>query len=106
MLCAAPFGSLRRKHHCRECGRVVCDKCSAKRRPAQAFIFTGSGDTIAPSPASKLRVCDMCHAPDLQHPRARMQRQAALEKMTRARHTTSRARLRAAAAAFCLFCVV
>eukprot|EP00808_Paulinella_micropora_P031219 g30542.t1 len=31
MLCGANFTFLRRKHHCRLCGRVVCDSCSLHR---------------------------------------------------------------------------
>jgi len=30
--CTNPFGVLRRKHHCRACGQVVCDECSQGRR--------------------------------------------------------------------------
>ncbi|KAJ9446367.1 Kinesin-like protein unc-104 [Diplonema papillatum] len=29
--CKRPFGLLRRKHHCRKCGEVVCASCSPKR---------------------------------------------------------------------------
>ena len=30
-LCTRKFGLLRRRHHCRSCGRVVCDVCSGSR---------------------------------------------------------------------------
>lgn len=26
--CRQPFGNLRRRHHCRFCGRIFCDKCT------------------------------------------------------------------------------
>ena len=29
--CQSSFGVLRRKHHCRACGRVVCNSCSKHR---------------------------------------------------------------------------
>ncbi|XP_065657046.1 FYVE, RhoGEF and PH domain-containing protein 2 isoform X3 [Hydra vulgaris] len=31
MLCTLKFGLIYRKHHCRGCGRVICDKCSNYR---------------------------------------------------------------------------
>eukprot|EP00662_Eupelagonemidae_sp_cell21_P036303 gene36303-biopygen25158 len=30
-LCPARFGTLRRRHHCRRCGAVVCGRCSTTR---------------------------------------------------------------------------
>jgi chromosome segregation ATPase len=47
--CALPFGLLRRKHHCRRCGRVFCSDCSA-RTAIVAEI----------DPHNPLRVCDDC----------------------------------------------
>ncbi|KNC55781.1 uncharacterized protein AMSG_11214 [Thecamonas trahens ATCC 50062] len=32
-LCVASFGFLRRRHHCRQCGEVVCASCSPQRKP-------------------------------------------------------------------------
>ncbi|KAH3864192.1 uncharacterized protein LOC127866800 isoform X2 [Dreissena polymorpha] len=29
-LCRSKFGALKRRHHCRQCGLVVCDKCNEK----------------------------------------------------------------------------
>jgi len=46
-LCSKPFTLLRRRHHCRSCGQVVCDSCSTGRRP------------VPGSPTPK-RVCDNC----------------------------------------------
>ena len=31
LICASSFGMLKRKHHCRNCGRLVCASCSEKR---------------------------------------------------------------------------
>ena len=54
--CARPFGLLRRKHHCRACGKIVCDACSRGRR-----VVAGS--------ANPKRVCDACSAgPEVEPP--------------------------------------
>jgi len=47
--CGAAFTVLRRRHHCRQCGRVVCDECSGARvvLPQQQA-------------AGRVRVCDSC----------------------------------------------
>jgi hypothetical protein len=50
MVCAAPFSLLRRRHHCRACGNVVCHSCSPNTAP------------IAELPdAGRLRVCTQCY---------------------------------------------
>jgi hypothetical protein len=46
--CVKAFGTFTRRHHCRRCGLVLCDKCSPKR---------GYETT---SPKTKLRLCDGC----------------------------------------------
>jgi hypothetical protein len=53
MVCKAGFGMLTRKHHCRQCGSVVCGDCSQNRK------FLESSRTGAPK-----RICDTCHDKD------------------------------------------
>ena len=36
MLCDASWSLIRRRHHCRRCGRVVCDACSPARQAVAA----------------------------------------------------------------------
>ncbi|KAL3313724.1 Zinc finger FYVE domain-containing protein 1 [Cichlidogyrus casuarinus] len=52
--CKSPFGPRRAIHHCRECGKGVCNGCSNSRAPVPMRGL----DT--PS-----RVCDMCRKPAL-----------------------------------------
>ena len=47
--CAAPFTMLRRRHHCRCCGRIFCGKCTQFKAPLQHMDFK-----IA-------RVCQQCN---------------------------------------------
>ncbi|KAH0577869.1 FYVE zinc finger domain-containing protein [Spironucleus salmonicida] len=47
MLCHSPFTFLIRRHHCRRCGRVMCDKCCPK---SLLSGFAGSVD----------RLCKLC----------------------------------------------
>ncbi|KAI8366679.1 FYVE zinc finger-domain-containing protein [Radiomyces spectabilis] len=64
--CSRRFGLLVRRHHCRRCGLIVCDKCSSSR----AYLAPSE---ILQDPASPLesvqvlasqhqRVCDKCYA--------------------------------------------
>lgn len=48
-LCVRPFDALVRRHHCRRCGEVVCDTCSASRKPLPDYAY--------PMP---VRVCREC----------------------------------------------
>ena len=45
MCCKASFGLFIRKHHCRQCGSVVCGDCSSNRK------FLESSRTGAPKPS-------------------------------------------------------
>lgn len=47
--CSRAFGAATRRHHCRHCGRILCDRCSTSRAPIPKF------GAYAP-----LRVCDAC----------------------------------------------
>ncbi len=47
--CAAEFGVLVRRHHCRACGKVVCAPCSGNRAPLRYRDFESA------------RVCDGCY---------------------------------------------
>lgn len=47
-LCEKPFSVFTRKHHCRNCGKIICDACSSKK-----IKFDNDNDTE--------RVCDLCY---------------------------------------------
>lgn len=53
MQCKGKFSLLNRKHHCRQCGSIVCGKCSTQRK------FMESSRTGTPK-----RVCDTCFNSD------------------------------------------
>ena len=48
--CSVQFTLVRRRHHCRACGSVVCDNCSTKRIPLPHV-----------DQRKKCRVCDGCY---------------------------------------------
>lgn len=66
--CHAPFTTLRRKHHCRSCGRILCGQCSVKRLlvPVDAMVRPRRGQpaaALAPldlDPRTPQRVCPPC----------------------------------------------
>lgn len=49
LACSVPFSMLKRRHHCRACGILVCDDCSKKRRIVANVHRT-----------NEVRVCDEC----------------------------------------------
>ncbi|CAI5977752.1 unnamed protein product [Closterium sp. NIES-64] len=49
--CASDFGTFNRRHHCRNCGNIFCDKCTRGRTP-----LSSEPD------AAPVRVCDACLA--------------------------------------------
>ncbi|MDC0678820.1 FYVE zinc finger domain-containing protein [Sorangium atrum] len=60
-LCDRDFSFTLRRHHCRKCGKVVCDDCSTARKilpspvPKPSFFWSSTVETGA------LRVCDSCN---------------------------------------------
>jgi hypothetical protein len=44
--CRRAFGLLLRRHHCRQCGGIFCDRCSSR---------------VWPLPAAPKRVCEGCY---------------------------------------------
>lgn len=59
--CKTAFGVITRKHHCRACGNIFCDKCSSKTSTVPKFGIE-----------KEVRVCDSCHT-QLQSGRAQGQ---------------------------------
>jgi hypothetical protein len=63
-VCQKPFGRLlQRKHHCRHCGRLVCQQCSQHRLtlPTTTTTATALGDQHnEPAANEPVRVCDPC----------------------------------------------
>jgi len=49
--CKSAFGVITRKHHCRACGNIFCDKCSSKTSTVPKFGIE-----------KEVRVCDSCYA--------------------------------------------
>ena len=59
MVCTADFSALlRRKHHCRACGRVVCSGCSRARVLVVGLRGPQKACTDCVRAAEKLRVCE------------------------------------------------
>lgn len=48
--CAAPFDLMSRRHHCRRCGVVVCERCSPRRQAMPEYAYM-----------EPVRVCNACY---------------------------------------------
>lgn len=57
-ICTARFGPFTRRHHCRKCGRNVCNACSPFRVHLRTPLAHPSKDETGPH-----RVCMGCHEP-------------------------------------------
>ena len=49
-VCFNNFNFFNRKHHCRACGNIVCNKCSTNKKPVPIY---GYYDPV--------RICDKCN---------------------------------------------
>ncbi|KAL0090073.1 hypothetical protein J3Q64DRAFT_1396210 [Phycomyces blakesleeanus] len=59
--CERVFGFFLRKHHCRQCGMIVCDKCSGQRWPLSSPVQVPYTTTVNKTQQGGLqRVCDRC----------------------------------------------
>jgi hypothetical protein len=64
-LCTRKFGLISRRHHCRRCGLVVCDKCS----PYKVFLNPseilqdpeGTLESTSILASHHQRICEKCH---------------------------------------------
>lgn len=64
-ICVRKFGLLLRRHHCRRCGLVVCDKCS----PWKVFLNAsdilqdpeGTLESVSVLAYQQQRICDKCY---------------------------------------------
>ncbi|XP_053671920.1 protein RUFY3 [Anopheles nili] len=59
--CDKEFGMTRRKHHCRNCGKIFCSSCSEHVATLPSFAGSQRADQQSPPNGSKpVRVCDYC----------------------------------------------
>jgi hypothetical protein len=56
--CHKTFGVFTRKHHCRQCGGIFCDKCSKHT----ATLDDPLTETGSPGKRAEVRICIWCHA--------------------------------------------
>ena len=61
--CGIKFTMLRRKHHCRGCGCVLCSACSPHNTSSLSSVTNSStAAAITPFTKAKIRVCRRCRA--------------------------------------------
>ena len=58
-VCGEGFGTLRRKHHCRKCGRLVCGECSRGRQIVTEAL-DGQPASVVLDPTKPVRACNDC----------------------------------------------
>lgn len=58
-ICTTAFTTFNRKHHCRKCGNLVCDKCSKARQVVNFPAVEKASEAVDIS-AGQVRVCDNC----------------------------------------------
>ncbi|KAI8638192.1 ankyrin repeat-containing domain protein [Parasitella parasitica] len=60
--CHRWFNFLTRRHHCRKCGQVICDRCSANRAflPSNQIIQPPNVTPDAENSLQPQRICDTC----------------------------------------------
>jgi len=56
-ICKTTFSLLKRKHHCRKCGMIICNDCS-KNMYDREFPLPFGAPAATPG---KQRVCDKCN---------------------------------------------
>ena len=64
--CPKKFGVFTRKHHCRRCGGLFCDKCSSKKADLKVALTGEEGGKVIQQTATaynvkNARVCDACY---------------------------------------------
>ncbi|KAL9304222.1 hypothetical protein ACSQ67_021485 [Phaseolus vulgaris] len=65
--CDSQFTLFNRKHHCRLCGRIFCNKCTTNSVPAPVWIIVEKDSCTTNKSASnkleleKIRVCNYCY---------------------------------------------
>ncbi|KAF8605304.1 hypothetical protein BDV93DRAFT_490619 [Ceratobasidium sp. AG-I] len=62
--CRRRFTWLLRKHHCRRCGQIFCDRCSSRRAvldPSDVVLEPSMSETHMGGGSSTHRVCEPCY---------------------------------------------